>query len=85
MKNRGYLKGETARICYPQMITARNNPAVLRYVLTTKYLDRGDHWYRTKSVDPMSDGRPMIENDYVELVPVGWLRNEEISTEERRR
>lgn len=84
MKNRGYLKGETTRICY-QTTTARNNPGVLRYVLCTKYLDRGDHWYRTKSVDPMSDGRPMIENDFVELVPVGWLRNEGISLEEKRR
>lgn len=83
MKNRGYLKGSTQYYAYGHI--ARNEPSRLTLVLTTKYLDGGDHWFRAKNVNENDDGLDQFMHDYIEFVPVGWLRREDISLEERRK
>lgn len=81
MKNRGYLKGITTQMVNTGSMTARNSPQCLRLVLTTKYFSEGDHWIRMKSV--VDHGGNML--DYFELVPMGWMRDESISLEEKRK
>ena len=81
MKNRGYLKGITTQLVNTGSKTARNSPQCLRLVLTTKYFGEGDHWVRLKDVS--NRGGNMI--DYFELVPIGWLRDDNISLEEKRK
>lgn len=83
MKNRGFLKGSTQYYAYGHL--ARHEPSVIRLVLTTKYLDDGDHWFRAKNVNEADDGNDQFMHDYIEFVPVGWLRNENISLEEKRK
>ncbi|MBO4443835.1 MAG: fasciclin domain-containing protein [Bacteroidaceae bacterium] len=83
MKNRGFLKGSTQYNAYGHL--ARHEPTVIRVVLTTKYLDGGDHWFRAKNVNESDDGLDQFMHDYIEFVPVGWLRNENISLEEKRK
>ncbi|MBR4338380.1 MAG: hypothetical protein IKP91_09110, partial [Bacteroidaceae bacterium] len=84
MKNRGWLKGPTT-FYYGGSILARNNNGDCRRVITTKYLGPGDHWLRFKNVNDQDDGLDQFMHDYLEIVPIGWLRNEEISLEERRK
>lgn len=81
MKNRGYLKGITTQLVENGNRTARSSPRCLRLVLTTKYLGEGDHWIRMKSV--IDHGGVML--DYFELVPIGWMRDENISLEDKRK
>ena len=83
MKNRGFLKGSTQYYAYGHL--ARHEPSVIRLVLTTKYLDGGDHWFRAKNVNENDDGLDQFMHDYIEFVPVGWLRNENISLDEKRK
>lgn len=83
MKNRGYLKGSTQYYGYGHI--ARDEPSRLVLVLTTKFLDEGDHWIRAKNVNDNDDGLDQFMHDYVEIVPVGWMRREDISLEEKRK
>jgi hypothetical protein len=83
MKNRGYLKASTQYYAYGTI--ARDQPSPMRLVLTTKYLDSGDHWFRAKNVNEADDGLDQFMHDYIEFVPVGWMRREDISLEEKRK
>lgn len=83
MKNRGYLKGSTQYYAYGHI--ARDEDSRLVLVLTTKYLDGGDHWFRAKNVNDNDDGLDQFMHDYIEIVPVGWMRREDISIEEKRK
>ena len=80
MKNRGYLKGASSFKVNAGAKSARNSNACLRLVITTKYLTEGIHWIRVKGINENGIGL-----DYFELVPVGWLRNDNISVEEKRK
>ena len=84
MKNRGYLKGPTT-FYYGGSTLARNYNGDIRKVITTKYLGNGDHWIRFKNVKEDDDGKAQFMHDYLEIVPVGWLRREDISLEEKRK
>ena len=86
MKNRGWLKGPTT--FYPggdSNRPSRKVDAVGRRVIITKYLAEGDHWLRFKNVNDQDNGLDQFMHDYVELVPVGWLRREDIPLSERRK
>lgn len=83
MKNRGYLKG--SNICLYDGRKTRDIKECMRLVLTTKYLGEGDHWIRAKNVHDQDDGLDYYHLDYLEFVPVGWLRREDISLAEKRR
>ena len=84
MKNRGYLKGPSS---YKWgSTTAREDVTSLRKVLVTKYLTSDvDHWLRLKNVTPQDNGFRQIMHDYIEIVPIGYVRNEEISFVEKRK
>lgn len=83
MKNRGYLKGLTTQKVINATLTGRDSPQCLRLVLTTKYFSKGDHWVRVKPVgDNTGKG---VQLDYLELVPVGWLRDDSIPLEDKRK
>lgn len=85
MKNRGYLKSADAYRMWHGNTKPRDQETVLRLVLTKKYLHEGeDHWIRIKSVSDFG-GLDELTFDYIELVPVGWLRREDLSLEEKRR
>lgn len=87
MKNRGYLKGPTTYMFNngTTVIKARDGTQCVRRVITTKYLGEGDHWLRFKNVndDPGIIDYAML--DYLEIIPVGWLRREDLSLEEKRK
>ncbi|MBO7468452.1 MAG: fasciclin domain-containing protein [Bacteroidaceae bacterium] len=84
MKNRGYLKGPTTYY-YNGSTLARNDNSVVRKVITTKYLGKGDHWLRFKNVKEDDNGKAQFMHDYLEIVPVGWMRREDISLEDKRK
>lgn len=84
MKNRGYVKGPTTYY-YNGSTLARNDNSVVRKVVTTKYLGKGDHWIRFKNVKEDDDGKAQFMHDYLEIVPVGYLRREDISLEDKRK
>ena len=85
MKNRGFLKGPTTFRCQGTLI-ARNDTRSARMVLVTKYLTEGDHWLRYKNLEEISNGSTnALHLDYLELVPVGWLRRDDLSLEEKRK
>lgn len=87
MKNHGYLKGPTTYMFNngTTAIRARDGVQCVRRVITTKYLTEGDHWLRFKNVndDPGAIDYAML--DYLEIVPIGWLRREDLSLEEKRK
>lgn len=84
MKNRGYLKGPSSYKW--EGTTAREDVTSLRKVLVTKFLSADtDHWLRLKNVTPHDNGYRQIMHDYVEIVPVGYVRSEEIPYEEKRK
>ena len=84
MKNRGYLKGPSSYKYESQ--TAREDVTSLRKVLVTKFLSADvDHWLRLKNVTPNDNGYRQIMHDYVEIVPIGYVRSEEISFIEKRK
>jgi uncharacterized surface protein with fasciclin (FAS1) repeats len=84
MKNRGYVKGPTTYY-YNGSTLARNDNSVVRKVVTTKYLGKGEHWIRFKNVKEDDDGKAQFMHDYLEIIPVGYLRREDISLEEKRK
>ena len=84
MKNRGYVKGPTTYY-YNGSTLARNDNSVVRKVITTKHLGPGDHWVRFKNVKEDDNGKAQFMHDYLEIIPVGYLRREDISLEEKRK
>ena len=84
MKNRGYLKGPTTFYDNEKGL-ARDNELCLRSVIATKYLTAGSHWLRFKNVNDEDDGKAQFMHDYFEIVPVTYLRDENISVAERRK
>ena len=84
LKNRGYLKGPTTYKGCILDYYARDDPYSIRKVLATKYLGPGEHWLRFKNVFEQDNGTYQFMHDYIELVPVSWLRREDISLKERR-
>lgn len=84
MKNRGYLKGPNT---YYQggSLNVRDDIQSLRRVITTKYLSEGEHWIRFKNVTQNDDGTAQMMHDYIEIVPLGYIRNPEISFLEKRK
>ena len=85
MKNRGYLKGPSTMHDYGETGNARDHVQIIRTVITTKYLSEGDHWLRFKNVFENATETTQFMHDYVEFVPVGYLRDETIPIEEKRK
>lgn len=85
MKNRGYLKGPTTFRAYSETSIARDDASVLRKVITTKYLSEGEHWIRFKNVNETDDGSAQFMHDYIEIVPMSFIRDESLSLEEKRK
>lgn len=83
MKNRGYLKGSNINLYNGEK--CRDIESIMRIVLTTKYIDGGDHWIRSKNVHDQDDGNDHYHIDYLEIVPIGWLRREDVPLSEKRR
>lgn len=83
MKNRGYLKGP---ITFYGLGTelAREYNGDLRKVITTKYLSAGEHWLRFKNVNENDNGSAQFMHDYIEIVPISFLRNESLTLAEKR-
>ena len=84
MKNRGYLKLPITYYAPVISGAARNYSHGVRIVVTTKYLTPGPHWIRIKNVHESDAGTDFYNHDYVELVPVSWLRRDDLSLEEKR-
>ena len=84
MKNRGYLKGPTTFYDNEKGL-ARDNDLCLRSVIATKYLTAGSHWLRFKNVNDEDDGKAQFMHDYFEIVPVTYLRDENVPVAERRK
>ena len=84
MKNRGYLKGPNTFYGTKDKELARDNNQCLRIVVATKYLTDGAHWLRFKNVNETDDGNAQFMHDYFEIVPTNYLRDENITVEERR-
>ena len=84
MKNRGYLKAPTT-YKYNGSVIVREEASTIRKVITTKYLSEGEHWIRFKSVFEGDDGKAQFMHDYFEIVPMTFIRNEELSLEEKRK
>lgn len=85
MKNRGYLKGPNTFRDDTETGLARDNDWNLRSVIATKYLATGSHWLRFKNVLEDDDGSAQFMHDYFEIVPVSYLRDENIPVEEKRK
>ena len=86
MKNRGYLKGPITVAGFGGFSSGsmRDTPDHIRKVITTKYLTAGEHWLRFKSVHEGDDGTAEFMHDYIEIVPLTFLRNENLTLEEKR-
>jgi hypothetical protein len=76
MRNRGYMKGPSI-YTYGGNMTARDYEGALRKIITTKYLTKGDHWIRIKNVMEDDNGYYQFMHDYIEIVPMTVIRNEE--------
>ena len=76
MRNRGYMKGPSI-YTYGGNLTARDYEGALRKIITTKYLTSGDHWIRIKNVMEDDNGYYQFMHDYIEIVPMTVIRNEE--------
>ena len=86
MKNRGYMKGPNTFYDYgAKGGNARDHNQIIRKVVTTKYLSEGEHWIRFKNVDENATSTTQFMHDYIELVPVSYVRNESIPVEEKRK
>ena len=81
MKNHNYLKAPITYNCANAWAVIREYNLSLRYVITTKYLSADHHWLRIKNVDELSQ---YYNSDYFEIVPVGWLRRDDLTLEEKR-
>ena len=84
MKNRGYLKLPISYWSVREGGAARKYNHGVRIVLTTKYLTNDVHWLRMKNVNDNDGGSDYLNHDYFELVPVSWLRREDIPLDEQR-
>ena len=84
MKNRGYLKGPSTFYDHVKGL-ARHNEIMLRSVIATKYLTDGAHWLRFKNVNDQDDGSAQFMHDYFEIVPMDYLRDENISEADKRK
>ena len=84
MKNRGYLRGPTS-FYDNETNTAWTSPTCLRAVIATKFLTAGSHWLRFKNVLDTDDGQSQFMHDYFEIVPTNYLRDENVSVEDRRK
>lgn len=84
MKNRGYLKGPSTFYDNAKGL-ARHNEIMLRSVIATKYLTDGAHWLRFKNVNDQDDGSAQFMHDYFEIVPMDYLRDENISEADKRK
>lgn len=85
MKNRGYLKAPTSYRGNGENNIARDDPGIIRKVITTKYLGEGEHWIRFKNVNENDNGSAQFMHDYFEIVPMTFLRNESLTLEEKRK
>ena len=70
---------------YNNSENARDNAKIIRKVITTKYLGEGDHWLRFKNVYENSTNTTQFMHDYVEFVPLSYIRDESIPIEEKRK
>ena len=84
MKNRGYLKGPGSMCGNTRTQNARDHVDIIRKVVITKYLTDTDHWFRFKNVFENDDGTAQFSHDYVEIVPISYVRDESIPIEEKR-
>lgn len=85
MKNRGYMRGPTSFYDNADNL-AWESPTCLRAVIATKYLSADKpHWLRFKNVLDTDDGNSQFMHDYFEIVPTSYLRDENITVEERRK
>ena len=84
MKNRGYLKLPSGYYAPYVGGAARKYTHGVRLVVTTKYFSRDIHWIRIKNVHDTDSGSDFYNHDFIELVPVSWLRREDIPLEEKR-
>ena len=85
MKNRGYLKGPITFRNTSETGLARDYDGDLRKVIITKYLGEGEHWLRFKNVNENDDGNAQFMHDYLEIVPMTFLRDETLSLDEKRK
>ncbi|MBO5083897.1 MAG: fasciclin domain-containing protein [Bacteroidaceae bacterium] len=85
MKNRGYLKGPITFRNTSETGLARDYDGDLRKVIITKYLSEGEHWLRFKNVNENDDGNAQFMHDYLEIVPMTFLRDETLSLDEKRK
>ena len=85
MKNRGYLKGPITFRNTSETGLARDYDGDLRKVIATKYLSEGEHWLRFKNVNENDDGNAQFMHDYLEIVPMTFLRDETLSLDEKRK
>ena len=79
MRNRGWMKSPDSYYVfkYNGYVPARNTDGMLRRILTTKYLDSGEHWLRIKC---LSDSP--FHLDYIEIVPLNII-NDPLKPEDR--
>ncbi len=68
MRNRGWMKAPDSFYGYYD-VPARKN-GTFRKILTTKYLDSGEHWMRLKCLSEMP-----FDLDYIELVPLNIIND----------
>lgn len=85
MKNRGYLKGPITFRNTSETGLARDYDGDLRKVIATKYLSEGEHWLRFKNVNENDNGSAQFMHDYLEIVPMTFLRNESLTLDEKRK
>jgi hypothetical protein len=75
MHNRGYMKGLTQILIYTRSMSARDNGANLRRIVTTRTFNKAEpHTFRFKSVESVSRA---TELDYIEFMPVGQMMTED--------
>lgn len=84
MKNHGYLKLPITYYRQNAGGLVRSYDHGIRYVVTTKYLTDDHHWLRIKNVNPNDGGTDYNHADYLEIVPVTWMRREDLTLEEKR-
>ncbi len=79
MRNRGWMKAPDSfyGYLYNTYVPARKIKSYLRRILTTKYLDSGEHWLRIKCLSDL----PFCL-DYIELVPLNIV-NDPLKPEDR--
>ena len=79
MRNRGWMKAPDSfyGYLYNTYVPARKTKSFLRRILTTKYLDSGEHWLRIKCLSDL----PFCL-DYIEIVPLNII-NDPLKPEDR--